>query len=331
LGSMLEKNERLERIAEALAEMMGLSAEEKAVVKRAGRLAKADLMSHMVIELTSLAGLMGREYARRGGEPPEVAEAIFECTLPRFAGDKFPASKPGIVLSLADRLDSLVGLFAVGLAPTSAADPFALRRAALGVVQTLVERGMELDLRRALQAAAEVQPVDVAPQVVQDALDFVERRMEQWLLERGERFDLVQAVLAARGHDPALAERTLRDLSEAAQTEAFTTALTAYSRPARIVRGQDIAGAVDPARFEQDEERALWAAWETAQGKVNPAMGVGEFLRAFEPLIAPINKFFDEVFVMVDDAAARNNRLALLRAIADLSKGIVDLTKVQGF
>jgi glycyl-tRNA synthetase len=274
---------------------------------------------------------MGREYALRGGERPEVAQAIYEHTLPRFAGDDLAAGKSGILVGLADRLDSLTGLFAIGLAPTGAADPFALRRSALGIVQTLTERGVELDLSEAIRAAADLQPVPVSPEAQREALEFIQRRMEQWWLERGQRHDLVQAVLSARGRKPALAARALRDLARMAETERFKRTLTAYSRPARIVRPQAIEGEADPARFEMEEERRLWEICRAVGAKVSPAMAVSDFVKAFEPLIEPINRFFDEVFVMVEDEAVRHNRLALLKRIADLPEGIVDLTKVQGF
>ncbi len=333
LGSMLDKSERIEQLAPALADWLGLSAAEKAAALRAAHLAKADLVTQMVIELTSLAGQMGRRYALKDGEPPEVAEAIFECALPRFAGDALPRTKAGATVALADRLDSLAGLFAVGLAPRSAADPFALRRAALGIVQTLIENGIDLDLRQALRAAAALQPVEASEQCQAEALEFIARRLEQWWLDGGARHDLVRAVLAERGHNPAGASRLLDELAAAAPTERFGRILTAYSRPARIVRGQTLeaGGRVDPALFEQDEEKALHAACETAAAAIRPAMRLADFLDAFEPLCEPIGKFFDEVFVMVEDERIKANRLALLKRIADLAGGIADFSKIEGF
>ena len=331
LGSMLEKNERLERLAQQLAEVLGLSEDERAVVERAAHLAKADLVTQMVIEFTSLAGVMGRYYALHSGERPEVAQAIFEHVLPRYAGDQLPERRPGIVLAAADRLDSLVGLFAVGLQPKATADPFALRRAALGLVQILAVRNVDLDLRRAISLTAALQPVPVEPRVEQEVLAFIVRRLEQWLLEQGYRHDVVQAVLAERGHNPALAARTVRELAELVETERFQRVLTAYARAARIVRGQETAPTVDPAHFQQPEERALWDAYQRVRERVHPDMTVEAFVDAFEPLVEPIDAFFDRVFVMVEDADVRRNRLALLRQIALLASGIVDLSKLEGF
>lgn len=331
LGSMLDKSGRLELLIPEFCEFLVLNEDEVQTAKRAAHLAKADLVTQMVIELTSLAGIMGRYYALRGHEPAAVAEAIYEHTLPRYSGDDLPKSKAGIALALADRIDSLVGLFAVGLAPKATADPFALRRAALGIVQTLVERDVDLDLRQAILASAKTQPVAVSVEVQRDVLEFIQRRMEQWLLDQNARFDLVAASLSARGHNPAAAARCLKELAVEADTGRFGRTLTAYSRPARIVRGQQIGGEVNPDLFETEEEKELWAATKLVTGKINTSIGVGEFLDLFEPLCEPIDRFFDKVFVMVEDTAVRQNRLALLQFIAALPDGIVDLTQVQGF
>jgi glycyl-tRNA synthetase len=331
LGSMLDKNERLVQLEKEFEEVFGLTPAERETARRAAYLAKADLATRMVMELTSLAGIMGREYAMRGGEPTCVAEAIFEHVLPRFAGDRLPESKPGVLLALVDRLDSLVGLFAAGLAPKGSADPFALRRAALGVVQTLLHHDLDLDLAAAIRVVARVQPIPVTEDVERQVLEFVRRRFEQMLLERGERHDLVAAVLSARGHRVALAQRTLRELTAAAPTEAFARFLTTYSRPARLVRDRVCPSEVKPALFETEQEKTLWAAVEKASPRVDPNSSLEQLQAAFEPLIEPIGAFFDKVFVMVENEAVRANRFALLRKIADLTIGIVDLTKVEGF
>ena len=331
LGSMLDKNERIERLTPLFADMLGLNADERAVAERAAYLCKADLVTQMVVEFTSLAGIMGRYYALHSGERPAVANAIFEHTLPRYAGDKLPTSKPGIVLALADRFDSLVGLFAVGLQPKATADPFALRRAALGVVQILVENNIRLDLRAAIRAAAEVQPVLVSEDVQADVLAFITRRLEQWLLEQNWRHDLVQAVLATRAYDPAWAVATLQELADLVETERFQRVLTAYSRPARIVRGREVSATVNPDLFEREEERALWEAYLAARACLSPESSVHEFVDAFETLVAPIDTFFENVFVMAEDETVRANRLALMAAVAGLADGIVDLSHIQGF
>ncbi|HET7088989.1 MAG TPA: glycine--tRNA ligase subunit beta, partial [Anaerolineae bacterium] len=202
LGSMLDRAKRIEAIIPELVAMLGLSGGDLKVAQRAAHLCKADLVTQMVIEFTSLQGIMGREYARTSGESSAVAEAIFEHYLPRFAGDRLPQSKAGIAVGLADRLDSLVGLFAIGLAPTGSTDPWALRRAALGVVQVLVDRQISFSLRRGLELAARVQPVEVKDRVIDDVIGFIAGRQRVLLLDQGYRYDAVDAVLAARADDP---------------------------------------------------------------------------------------------------------------------------------
>ncbi|MCK4316884.1 MAG: glycine--tRNA ligase subunit beta, partial [Anaerolineae bacterium] len=212
LGSMLDKTHRLEQLVVQLAEMLGLSEEETAVSRRAAHLSKADLATQMVVEFTSLQGVMGREYALKSGEDPAVAEAISEHYLPRFAGDVPSRTKPGLVVGLANRLDSLAGLFAVGLAPTGSSDPYHLRRDAIGLVQNLIVHQLPFSMRDGLVAAARLLPVDVSSpppleegpgeEYVAAALDFVVERLRGVLRKQGFRYDVVDGVLAARGDDP---------------------------------------------------------------------------------------------------------------------------------
>jgi glycyl-tRNA synthetase len=332
LGSMLDKTRRVERLTPIVARAIGLSATEQSTAERIARLAKADLVTEMVIELTSLQGVMGYEYARHDGEPEAVATGIFEHALPRHAGDALPSSRPAIAVGIADRLDSLVGLFAAGLAPRATADPFALRRTALGLVQVLAGRDVSLDLRTIAAAAAALQPIPTGDALVDEVLAFIRRRLEQWLLDQDFRHDVVQAVLAARAHDPARAAADVRDLNALVTADSFAALLAAYSRAARIVRGQHkhIPGSVDPALFEHDAERALWRALQRARETVSPDLAVGDLVARLEPLAVPINALFEQVFVMTDDARLRANRLALLQQIADLPDGIVDLTLLRG-
>ena len=177
---------------------------ESAMAGRAAALCKNDLATQLVVEFTSLQGIMGRHYASLSGEPESVARAIEEHYLPRFVGDRLPEGVEGTAVGLADRLDTLVGLFAVGIRPTGAADPWGLRRAALGVVQILVEKSISLSLAQAISAASEQLPVTAEPEVLRDVKEFVVRRLEGYLREAGYRYDLVQSVLAEQGDDPTL-------------------------------------------------------------------------------------------------------------------------------
>ena len=324
LGSMLDHAERTRRLAGELAAWLGLDAEARQVLDRAAVLAKADLAAQMVIEFPSLAGSMGREYALRGGEPPAVADAIEQHYWPRHAGDRLPASAPAAALGLADRLVSLVGLFAVGVRPRGSADPYGLRRLAAGLVQVLVDRGLRLDLRRAVGAAAALQPVEV-PAATRDAvLEFAARRLEQLLLDRGHRPDRVAAVLGARAADPALAAATLQELDRAAGGERFQRVLEAVLRAVRITDRAAAVPPLAPERLREPAEQHLWQVVAKAQAHLRPDASLEAFLDAADPLPDAVARFFDEVLVMAEDPEVRGRRLALLRAVAALAEPILD-------
>jgi glycyl-tRNA synthetase len=343
LGSMLDKSQRLEQLVPRLGRMLGLSEAEMTTATRAARLCKADLTTQMVVEFTSLQGVMGQEYARLSGESDSVARAIFEHYLPRFAGDILPETRPGLAVGLANRLDSLVGLFAVGLAPTGSADPYHLRRDALGVVNNLIAAELSLDLREGLKAAAELLQVDVPegtleqrapelrPGLVEGVVTFIVGRLEGVLRERGYRYDAVAAVLAERGHNPYLAAETVRAFASWIERDDWMDILNAYARCVRIVRDLDQAYPLDSDLFAEPATERLHHAYLACREKVGPESTVDELLIAFQPMIEPINTFFDEVLVMTEDKALRENRLALLQHIARLTEGIVDLTKAEGF
>ncbi|HOT91830.1 MAG TPA: glycine--tRNA ligase subunit beta [Anaerolineae bacterium] len=330
LGSMLQKSERLEKLALWVGEQLRLSAGDMATLARAAYLAKADLATHVVIEMTSLQGIMGREYARRSGEPLAVAQAIFEHYLPRAAGDQLPESMPGIALALADRLDSLAGLFAVGLAPTGSADPYGLRRAASGIVQILLERHLPFSTRAGLAEAARALPVEVTPESLNAALDFIIGRLQGMLREAGLPFDVVEAALAARGENPVLAREAAEQLRAWVARDDWNVLLDNYARCVRITRDQP-RFALHPEWLREPAERALYTALCQAEAAISPTSDVNAFLTAFTPLVPFIQKFFDEVLVMDKDAALREARLALLQRIVGLADGIVDLSKLEGF
>ena len=331
LGSMLDKSKRLEKLVPAVGAALELNAAEQEVAGRAAHLCKADLATQLVIELTSLQGLMGREYARLSGEAGAVAEAIFEHYLPRSAGDLLPQTKPGVALGLADRLDSLVGLFAVGLAPTGSADPYQLRRGALGLVQILIDQQTPLSLRPLLGEAAKLAPVEV-PQEALDAVEgFIAERLRGWLRDKGFRYDVVDAVLSERGDDPYSAYRAAAQLAVWVEREDWMDLLNAYGRCIRIVRGQEERFAFDPEVDPEPASAALWKAYQIARAQIRPDSDVDRLLTALRPMIPAIDGFFDDVLVMHEDRALQESRLGLLQDIWALSQGIVDVTRLEGF
>ena len=317
-GSMLDRSDHTSLLAGWLALQLGLSSADRSVLERAAFLAKADLATEMVVELSSLAGQMGRVYALRQTppEPDEVAEAIFEATLPRQSGDRLPKSTVGAVLAIADRADALAALFAVGAQPSGSADPYGLRRAASGLIAIVLAHHLPVDLRALFAAAAAHQAVAISPAATEELLDFVRRRLEQRLLDEGHRADLVRSVLG-RSDQPARAVDTLAELEALWRDEEFRTVATALRRCLRIA-GPTSGGAVDADLFEDPAEAALWSAFQ----RVALSSNLREFVAAFAPLVDPINTFFEQVMVMAEDRAVRANRLHLLSALVALGAGL---------
>jgi len=336
LGSMLDKVRRIEQITPRIAGLLQLSEHEAQAADRAAHLCKADLATQMVVDITSLQGAMGREYALRQGDPPDVAQAIMEHYLPRYAGDKLPASRPGLVVGLADKLDSLIGLFAVGLAPTGSADPFALRRAALGIVQVLIEKQVSLDLDELLRAAAQSQPVPVSDDVIAQAREFVVGRLRVLLGDQGWRYDLIEAALSARGGNPFQARQAVEQLAAWVARPDWNEVLSNFARCVRITREYTDVFPLDIARDPDPSTRKLFEAYQAVAARitaarVTPQSGVDEFFAAFVPIVPVISQFFVDVLVMAEDPVVRETRLALLQRIARLLQGIVDLSKIEGF
>lgn len=330
LGSMLDKSARVETIVERLAPLLQLVS-ELPVALRAAHLCKADLASRMVVEMTALQGVMGRAYALRAGEPPAVAQAIEQHYWPQAAGDPLPESAAAAAVALADRLDTLCGLFALGLVPTGSADPFGLRRAALGVVQILLGRTQALDLRSALAVCAACQPLAVGAAAQQDALAFIAGRLRGVLLEAGHRHDVVEAVLAAKAHDPYAAQQAAAQLSAWLVRAEWAPLLEAFARCARMTRELDGTTPVLPAALQHAAEQDLWRGLQAAEAACAQHSSVDGLLRALQPLAPLVVKFFEDVLVMDEDAAVRSNRLGLLQRVAALGTGIADLSKLEGF
>jgi glycyl-tRNA synthetase len=325
LGSMLEKSERIKKLTDMLVPMLGLEADEAIFARRAAHLAKADLVTKMVVEMTSLQGVMGREYALRSGENPAVAEAIGEQYLP------VPKTKPGLAVALADRLDSLAGLFAVGLAPTSTKDPFGLRRAAIGVVYPLIDHTLGIDLRVVLKSVASLEPVPVSDEIQTQVLEFLAGRLRVVLLDLGYKYDVVDAILAVQANDPAGAAKAVRELTAWVERNDWGLLLPGYSRCVRITRDQKIRFAVKPDVFSEDAEKQLFSALLKAEKLHRTSGNVDDFLNAFTPMLPAVNEFFDKVLVMTADKAVQENRLGLLQRIVALAEGTADLSKLEGF
>ncbi len=331
LGSMLDKSQRIERAMPALSAMLSLNAEEMEVASRAAVLCKADLVSHMVVEMTSLQGVMGRYYARYSGESDSVAKAIYEHYLPRSNGDALPQARAGLLIGIGDRLDTLAGLFAAGLAPSGTKDPFAQRRAALGLVQALIGLDVDFDLRAGLRIAAGNLPIEASPESQNACFEFILGRLQSYLLEQGFRYDIVNTVLTAQGHNPAGAARAMRSLTQLVTRAEWPGILPAYARCVRITRDHAERYIVDPAVFVEPADADLYTGITAAEAEPRHAGSMEDFVRVFQPLIPSINRFFEAVLVMAEDPAVRANRLGMLQRIAALANGVADFSKLEGF
>ncbi len=325
IGSMAARADRIADVARALGSHAGLASSEAGTLDRAAELVKFDLATQMVIEFPALAGVMAREYALRAGEPREVADALFEAELPRGAGDTLPAGLPGAALALADRFDLLSAMFALGAKPTGSSDPFGLRRAALGVVSILREhpRLEPVTLERGLSEAAErlrAQGVEVPPDVVDSAVEFVVGRYVQQLLDEGADYGLVEAVRPGAGA-PWAAYETLRALPGYASDPGFRALVTAVQRVARILPPGTVPR-IEPELLGEPAERALIDAVEKVAAA--GARELAGFAEHGQQLVEPINTFFDDILVMTDDATVREARLGLLAAVLELAPSTID-------
>ncbi len=333
LGSMREKSMRLSRITEAISRELGLSAQLTATAVRAAQLCKADLVTHMVYEFPELQGTMGGHYARLSGEESGVAVAVSEHYAPRFAGDSPPATLPGAAVSLADKLDTLVSCFGLGLIPSGSQDPYALRRSALGIVGILKKHNMTISLSRLVGfALAELSGMVLRQEgeVLHDVHDFLLQRARYLLAGDGLRYDVVDAVFGSTADDmPGLSARA-RVLQDKLDTPELTELLLPFTRAANLTR--NIAPiSPQPALFANDAERKLYNDVLLALKKIKEAAPAGDYMAVFAALAAlgrPIDDFFTEVMVMVDDERIRNNRLALLLQVKNTFLSLGDLSKI---
>jgi glycyl-tRNA synthetase len=332
LGSMLDKTGRIVKLTESLASQLELSPMEKSAALEAARLCKADLVTKMVIEMTALQGVIGRYYALKSGKDALAAQAVEEHYYPRFAGDLSPASMPGLVVGLADRLDSLTGLFSVGMAPSGTKDPFGLRRAAIGLVQNLIAtKGISLDLRESLNASSALLPVPLPAETNRACMEFITGRFENLLLEEGYKHDVVRAVLAEQAHNPAAAIAAIKELTEWTARKDWGEILPSFARCVRITRDLKEGYSLDPNGFVEPQEKELYTAFEKVRSAIGSDFSIAAFLTNFVKIVPAINSFFDTILVMDKDQKVRENRLALLQAISGLTKGKADFSKLEGF
>ena len=331
LGSYADKTARITRLAELIGSRIGAGPD----LIQATKLAKADLMTAMVGEFPELQGTMGRYYAEAEGLPRDVSVAIEEHYRPRYAGDALPSTKIGQALALADKIDTLAGIFAIEQRPTGAKDPFGLRRAALGVLRILLESRLNLDLQEVLAAAADAQPVQRAG-VADEVYDFIAERLRGLKLEEpGTTAEMLDAVMANRPRSPLDAVMRLGALKEFLAMPDAVVLAAINKRIANILKKTHVSAdwAVEPAALSEEAERELHRALTRLRDPVIKATRERRYADSLQALVglrAPVNEFFDRVMVMDEDEAKRNNRLALLRDALILLGGVADLSRLPG-
>ena len=331
LGTLKDKTDRIEQLAGEIAKQIGA---DEAKAKRAGLLSKCDLMTNMVFEFTDTQGVMGMHYARHDGEDEEVAVALNEQYMPRFAGDELPKSLVASAVALADKFDTLTGIFGIGQAPKGSADPFALRRAALGALRIIVEKNLPLDLEDLVKKSAALFGDKLTNKnVVADVVDFMLGRFRAWYQDEGIAVDVIQAVLARRPTRPADFDARVRAVSHFRTLDSAEALAAANKRVSNILAKADAAiGEINLTACVEPAEKALAEAVLALRTEIQPLIAKGDYTAVLDKLAnlrAPVDNFFDNVMVNAEDPALRQNRLAILNTLQGLFLQVADISVLQ--
>ena len=331
LGTLKDKTDRIEQLAGEIAKQIGA---DEAKAKRAGLLSKCDLMTNMVFEFTDTQGVMGMHYARHDGEDEEVAVALNEQYMPRFAGDELPKSLVASAVALADKFDTLTGIFGIGQAPKGSADPFALRRAALGALRIIVEKNLPLDLEDLVKKSAALFSDKLTNKnVVADVVDFMLGRFRAWYQDEGIAVDVIQAVLARRPTRPADFDARVRAVSHFRTLDSAEALAAANKRVSNILAKAGAAiGEINLTACVEPAEKALAEAVLALRTEVQPLIAQGDYTAVLDKLAnlrAPVDSFFDNVMVNAEDPALRQNRLAILNTLQGLFLQVADISVLQ--
>ena len=332
LGTLFAKTERVAALSQYIANQLDANSED---AYRAATLSKCDLMSDMVGEFAELQGIMGRYYAQKDGETTAVADAMQQQYQPRFADDVIPASTTGKIVSLADRLDTLLGIFAIGMKPTGSKDPYALRRSALGVLRILIEGQLPLDLQQLLRIAATHFADEIkADDAIEETVAFVMERLLAYYKDQGITVDVVDAIASVNPLRPLDFDQRVRAVTEFRKLEDAEPLAAANKRIGNILKkvNKPILQQVDTTLLIENAEKALYQTIISQTETVTPLFNEAKYTEALSSLAAlrdDIDQFFDHVMVMVDDEALKHNRLALLQLMRGLFLHIADLSRLQ--
>ncbi|MDO9574865.1 MAG: glycine--tRNA ligase subunit beta [Candidatus Contubernalis sp.] len=335
LGTMLEKTKRLTQISGYMADRLGLAAEDKKTAARIAHLCKYDLLTNMVYEFPEVQGVMGREYALLAGETQEVSSGIYEHYLPRFAGDDLPESLTGSLVSIADKIDNIVGCFGIGIQPTGSQDPYALRRQALGIVYILLDSEISLSLPELIGEVVDYYSSQKLKkdkeEIITEVMEFLRQRIRNIFLEKGLRYDLIDAVLSSGFDVVPHAYKRAVSLSEEIDNPAFSRLMTAYTRTANLAKNAPTDEPVDSSLLEELAEKELHETFQLIFRTVAERLSAQDYeevMAQFAKMQEPVDKFFDQVMVMVEDEKVKNNRLNLLREIRDMFHKFADFGKI---
>jgi glycyl-tRNA synthetase beta chain len=333
LGTSYEKMARFRQLALFISERIDPKLRES--VERASLLCKADLVTGMVGEFPKLQGIVGREYARLSGEKAEVAEAIYEHYLPGFAGDRLPSDPVGDSISIADKMDTLVGSFGIGLVPTGTADPFGLRRQALGIIRIILEKKYSLSLVRLIEESGKLLREKMErpfPEVTKEVLEFFRVRYQNFLLEKGYPFEVVEAVCSVSFDELLDTQERIDGLRTAKEWKEFESIVIGFKRAMNILKGYSSKREVNPSALNEPAEKKLHQSFLGARERIELHLNRKDYESALLEMTRmkkPIDEFFDQVMVMVEDETIRNNRLALLDEIGKLFLRVADFSKLS--
>jgi glycyl-tRNA synthetase beta chain len=332
LGTSYEKVMRFRQLALFICERINPKLQE--LVERASVLCKTDLVTGMVGEFPKLQGIVGKEYARLSGEKAEVVEAIYEHYLPSFAGDRLPSNPVGDIVSMADRLDTIVGCFGVGLVPTGTADPFALRRHALGILRIILEKEYPLSLVGMIEESGNLLEEKMErsfSEVKQEVLDFFRVRYQHYLLDKGYPFDVIEAAISTSFDELLDVQHRIDALREAKEWQDFQSIVIAFKRAMNILRGTLYKQEINSSLMTESYEKNLYQSFFKSKERIESHLNKRDYpsaLLEMTQMKKPIDDFFDQVMVMVEDESIRNNRLALLDGIGQLFLKVADFSKL---
>jgi glycyl-tRNA synthetase beta chain len=331
LGTYYEKVGRITKLASYLSDKIDPSS--KGIAERAAYLCKADLVTQMVYEFPDLQGIMGREYAMLSGERQETADAIYEHYLPKSVYDKLPDSNAGAIISIADKIDTIIGCFGVGLIPTGSEDPYSLRRQTLAIINIISGKEYQVSIPELINNTLEVLGQKIerdVRDVERDVMDFFKARFKNQLVSEGIPYDVVDAVLSIKFEDILDTTKKVKALTEFKNLVYFEPLVIAFKRAANIIK-EDSYGIPDPSLFREDAEKELYGSFNNVRKDVEILLIEKRYLEAMKKIAeirSSVDKFFDKVLVMVDEIPIRENRLSLLSKIAEMFTQIADFTKI---